>query len=425
MKFFKHAIVVSCLSVMLFLTPPLIADQSILINPENPPEVITVQTGLDFSLALEGKGWYLNRYDRTLLSFKLRSVEPASTIFVMHSIERGTAQIVLSMKQFDISLVVVIVNGEEHAEERVSISNDEEPTETISRELEDPPSVSDRAEALRERGLVEERSIEGQTTEDEEAALKDDTQGEGEAEEVMPEQKPAMPSKRVEKAVQTKPDGDALYYVDEDNRIVKVPRVHEEDFYRRGRRYFQKGEYGKALQEFQLYLSKCEKCTKRDSTRLLLADISLQLEDEEGALVQLGEVVESGGEKAVLSALKIRARLYYTAGRYEYALADYEEIYKKGGGSDELIQILGDVNYALHHEGEALRWYEVGIARGLATDETIYRVATLYDRPGGARDIEKAYEYYRLITEEYRTSDYYQAALQRVQFFESHFFDYY
>lgn len=425
MRYLKHAIVVSCLPVMLFFSLPLVAEQSILINPENPPEVITVQTDSDFNLTLEGKGWYLNRYDRTLLSFKLRRIEPASTTFVMHSLDMGTAQLVLSMKQLDIPLIVVIVHGEERTEGGVSISKDQEPTETMSREPEKTPSVSDKAEALRERGLVKERSIEDQTIEDEAAALKDDTQGKVEAEEVMPEQKAATPSKRVEEAVQTKPDGDVLYYVDEDNRIVKVPRVHEEDFYRRGRRYFQKGEYGKARQELQLYLSKCEKCTKRDSTRLLLADISLQIEDEEGALVQLGEVVESGGEEAVLSALKIRAHLHDSAGRFEFALADYEEIYRRGGGSNELVLILGDVNYALHDEEEALRWYEVGIARGVATDETIYRVATLYDRPGGARDIEKAYEYYRLITEEYRSSDYYQAALQRVQFFESHFFDYY
>jgi hypothetical protein len=49
----------------------------------------------------------------------------------------------------------------------------------------------------------------------------------------------------------------------------------------------------------------------------------------------------------------------------------------------------------------------------------------MYDRPGGERDIEKAYEYYRLITEEYRSSVYFETALQRVQFFENHFFNYY
>jgi TPR repeat protein len=89
------------------------------------------------------------------------------------------------------------------------------------------------------------------------------------------------------------------------------------------------------------------------------------------------------------------------------------------------VQRLGDINYALHHEGEALRWYEEGIAKGVASDETIFRVATLYDSPGGARDIEKAYEYYRLITEEYQSSVHFEAALQRVQFFEDYFFNYY
>jgi len=267
--------------------------------------------------------------------------------------------------------------------------HDEELTEKAQQESGEVPSISEKAEALRERGLVEETPT------------------------------------RKDEVAQAEPDEDELYYVDDDNRIVKVPRAHEEDFFRKGRRYYQKGEHGKAQTELQLYLSRCEKCAKGDSARLLIADISLQLGDEEGALAQLSEVIESGKEAAVLSALGIRADLHNSAERFGDALADYESIYNRGGGGDELVQRLGDINYALHHEGEALRWYEEGIAKGVASDETIFRVATLYDSPGGARDIEKAYEYYRLITEEYRSSVHFEAALQRVQFFENHFFNYY
>ena len=389
MRYSYRAIFTFFLLITLFFSLPLMADQSIFIDPENPPEVVTVHLGSDFHLALEGTGWYLNRYDRSLLSFRLRRVESSSTIFVMHSLDEGTANLVLSLRHLDIPLVVMIVRGPEDIEEKGIVLHDEEPTEKVQQESGGVPSISEKAEALRERGLVE-----------------------------------ATPTRKVEE-VHALPDEEGLYYVDDDNLVVKVPRAHEEDFFRRGRRFYQKGEHEKAQTELQLYLSRCEKCAKADSARLLLADISVQLGDEEGALAQLSEVIESGREAAVLSALEIRGDLHCSAERFGDALADYESIYNMGGGGDELVQRLGDINYALHHEGEALRWYEEGIAQGVASDETIFRVATLYDSPGGARDIEKAYEYYRLITEEYRSSVHFEAALQRVQFFENHFFNYY
>ena len=424
MRYVKHAVAAILILVMLLAATTLIAEHPILIEPENPPEVITVQIDTDFSLTLQGKGWYLDRYDRTLLAFKIRKLDAASTTFVMHSNERGTAQLVLSRKKTDIPLIVVIVEEAKSIEERVPISKDEDRADTHDIDEEPLPSVTDRAEALRERGLVQEQVSEEQVVNDsqntekrerkEEAVVTFDARESEEEKKEAEEKKPALP----------KAEDDAIYYVDDDNRIVKVPRVQEEDYYKRGRRYYQKREYVKAQQELQLYIGNCEKCTRMDSTRLMLADMLLQRGDEEGALVQLNELIESGGEKAVLSALQIRAPFYYSAGQYEYALADYEEIYRRGSGGGEVVLVLGDLNFTLDHNEEALRWYEVGISRGVASDETIYRVASIYDRPGGTRNIEKAYEYYMLITEQYQTSKYYQAALDRVQFFESHFFDY-
>ena len=434
MRHVKHAVAAILISVMLLAATTLIAEHPILIEPENPPEVITVQIDTDFSLTLQGKGWYLDRYDRTLLAFKIRKLDAASTTFVMHSNERGTAQLVLSRKKTNIPLIVVIVEEAMSIEESVPISKDEDRADTHDIDEEPQPSVLDRADALRERGLVQEQVPEEQVVNDsqntekrerkEEAVVTLDARESEEGKKEVEEKKASTPSVRHEKSTLPKAEDDAIYYVDDDNRIVKVPRVQEEDYYKRGRRYYQKREYVKAQQELQLYIGNCEKCTRMDSTRLMLADMLLQRGDEEGALVQLNELIESGGEKAVLSALQIRAPFYYSAGQYEYALADYEEIYRRGSGGGEVVLVLGDLNFTLDHNEEALRWYEVGISRGVASDETIYRVASIYDRPGGTRNIEKAYEYYMLITEQYQTSKYYQAALDRVQFFESHFFDY-
>ena len=434
MRYVKHAVSTILILVILLAAATLIAEQPILIEPENPPEVITVQIDTDFSLTLQGKGWYLDRYDRTLLSFKIRKLDAASTSFVMHSNERGTAQLVLSRRKIDIPLIVVIVDEVEEIEEGVAISKDEDRAETYDIETEPHPSVSERAEALRERGFVQEPVPEEQVVNDSQNTEKGEKEQEtvaapdareiAEEKKEVEEKKAPTPSVLQEKPALPKTDDEAIYYVDDDNRIVKVPRVQEEDYYKRGRRYYQRREYDKAEQELQLYIANCEKCTRMDSTRLMLADILLQRGDEEDALVQLNELIESGGEKAVLSALQIRAPLYHSVGQYEYALADYEEIYRRGSRDGEVVLILGDLNFTLDHNAEALQWYEVGISRGVASDETIYRVASIYDRPGGTRNIEKAYEYYLLITEQYQTSKYYQAALDRVQFFENHFFDY-
>jgi tetratricopeptide (TPR) repeat protein len=434
MRYVKHAVAAILISVMLLAAKTLIAEQPILIEPENPPEVITVQIDTDFSLTLQGKGWYLARYDRTMLSFKIRKLDAASTTFVMHSNERGAAQLIISRKKIDIPLIVVIVDEVEAIEERAPISKDEDRAETHEIDAEPHTSVSDRAEALRERGLVQEQVPVEQVVNDnqntekrerkEEAVVTLEARESEEEKKEVEEKRASTPSVRQENPALPKAEDDAIYYVSDDNRIVKVPRVQEEDYYKRGRRYYQKREYDRAQQELQLYMGNCEKCTRMDSTRLMLADMLLQRGDEEGALVQLNELIESGGEKAVLSALQIRAPLYHSAEQYEYALADYEEIYSRGSGGGEVVLILGDLNFTLDHNEEALRWYEVGISRGVASDETIYRVASIYDRPGDTRNIEKAYEYYTLITEQYQTSKYYQAALDRVQFFESHFFDY-
>jgi tetratricopeptide (TPR) repeat protein len=230
---------------------------------------------------------------------------------------------------------------------------------------------------------------------------------------------------REEKVQTTQPKEDGLYYVDDNNRVVKVPRVQEDDYFKRGSRLYRKGEYEEAASELNLYLDRCEMCKKRDATRLLLAEIAIQSGDEEDALAQLDRVVESGSDKSVITALNRRAQLLYNAGRFHEAVRDYEKIYECEGGGEEVFQRLGDINYHLQQKEEALHWYEEGIERGEVNDETIFRVATLYDSPGSSRDIEKAYRYYKLITVQYRSSPHYEAALQRVRFFEKNFFDYY
>ena len=405
---------VFCFLLLSALLPvPLRSDQVILVDPENVPEEITVIAGEDFHLALEGKGWYLKQYDRSKLTFRLRSVEPSFTIFTLHAFTEGMTNLVFSLQQRDIPLEVVIVPGSPSMEESEKPSQGGV-TPGESEETGGAVLVLKRVEALRKWGSLEEP---------EEVTTEPDDTGGDKRESQTGQEISQVP--REEKVQAPQPEEDELYYVDDSNRVVKVPRVHEDDYYNKGSRTYRKGEYEEAAVQLNLYLDRCEMCKKRDAARLLLAEIAIQNGDEEEALVQLGTVVESGGDKSVVTALYRRAGLLYSAERFHEAARDYERIYEHEGGGEEVFQRLGDIHYQMQQKEEALRWYEEGIERGEVNDETVFRVATLYDSPGSYRDIEKAYRYYKLITVQYHSSPHYEEALRRVQFFEKNFFDYY
>jgi tetratricopeptide (TPR) repeat protein len=377
------------------------AMETFVIDPERPLTQITVQRGAPFKLTVEERGWYLNRYDRSKLRFKSRIVDSSLTSFIMHPTAAGEASMLLSFKELHLPFTVKILEY------------------SPGKRAEDLDAVSDRVEALRKR--LQPVGDEG--SREEEKVVKQPVENAAITEEQSSGTSAAPGQAGSEKQVASEPE---LFYEDKNKKIVKVPRTTEEDAFRRGRSHFHKGRHQKAEAELRRYLSKCETCASRDAARLLLAQTYLKGGRDEEALVLLDGVIESaqGQPSQRREALEKRAELYYRAGRLAEAAGDYERLYESEGMTAAGLQRLGDIYLRLNEEDKAFRWYEEGIAEGAHNDELLFRVASAYDSPGSRRDIEKAYRYYKLLTDTYDSSIYFDRARERVHFYEKHFFEY-
>jgi len=410
-----------------------VANQTFTVDPENPPAEIRVQGEAEFTLILRYKGWYLNRYDRSRLLFKSRIVDSDRTIFIMQPSASGDAYMVLSFRDTHIELVVRIGDSVTAVEETTSESTAQEEESTRGK------LVEERVKALRERVTTADVGPEKERETETAGAVQEAVDGKPEQaaekaeplrERVEKEDAPAIEDdsdlKTAMAPVKQRETGEGeLYYVDESNSIVKVPRVDEEDYYRRGKRFFRNGQYDQAETELGRYLASCEKCASGSNARLLLADIALQAGREEDGLAFLDAVIAEGRGPQESQALERRAEVHYHSGRFIDAAQDYERLYQSDGPSSAgVARRLGDIYFKLNEQEQALHWYEEGIARGGADDEVVFRIATICDSPGATRDIEKAYHYYRIITDEHTSSVYFERARERVRFYEKNFFNY-
>jgi hypothetical protein len=424
--------------LLIALTLPhqfLTAEQDFYIEADAPPAILRVQSGTDFRLTIQERGWYLNRYDRTRLLFKSRIIDTVRTVFVMSAVVPGDAQVVLSYRETDLDIVIRIqeqASGNDMLDNGSEIARDLEPegkgTLGVSRtslqekrkeSAEARPgggerqtsTVTERLKVLRERVTGPEQTeqsasheSEKQKTVKDEPTVQEHGEGDGDTTQVR---------------------DDALYYIDEDKQVVSVPRVTEEDEFKKGRRLYRNEQFGEAESSLERYLSTCEKCMSRDSARLMLSDIALRGGREDEGLALLDAVIEGAGGPLYVQALTERAELHYKSGRYVQAAQDYERLYESiGNQGSDIPRKLGDIYFSLDRRQQALRWYEQSVLQGAADDEIIFRIATIYDSPGSERDIQKAYRFYRIITEKYESSVYFEKARERERFFEKNFFDY-
>jgi tetratricopeptide (TPR) repeat protein len=215
-----------------------------------------------------------------------------------------------------------------------------------------------------------------------------------------------------------------LYYVNKDNEIVKIPTTNENDLYFKGINLNTGGNYDDAARALNRYVEICERCRYRDSARLVLAEISLKLNNENEALDHLESLVISGSPSTKNKALIKKAEIHYKAQRYSDAADAYRQAYDSGGEDSGILEKIGDIYLLMDDYTGALKVYEEGISQGLSNDKIIFRVASFYDKPGALRNIERAYHYYKIIVEKYKASEHYVVALERVQFFEKNFFNY-
>ncbi|UCB44352.1 MAG: hypothetical protein JSV25_08985 [Spirochaetota bacterium] len=351
--------------------------QEIEIRGDTDHEELTVHEGVEFKVRIEGSGWYLNRYDREHLSFIRRFVEPSYTSFDIYSKKSGQSYLLFSYLDKDV-YVMVNIDQTPLVEEQVQ-------TEVLSPE--------DSSTAVYEEKIKLE------------AEPSTDIPKEGE-----------LP-KKLEKESE-------IYYVDKEKKKVPVPFKDEDDQYRKGVRYFNRGAYSDAENEFTAYLESCESCKYRVEAVMNLAETYLALDNKRKAGFYYDKVINFKNEKYMKEALVKRGDIFYSDSNLEAAVSHYERALEYSKKDLVLLKIVADIHYELNNYKMALGEYEKLKDSGEADDEVFFRIATIYDSPGGPRDIQKAYNYYKILIDKFSFSEHVKFARKRVDFMEKNFFNY-
>jgi hypothetical protein len=421
---------------------------------------ISVLKGEDFTIRLREAGWYLTRYESKTIGYRRRVLGEGYTDFLFIARESGTGYLFLRHGRRDVYLLVHI--GEERGTPASAVgakTGDAEPApyeEDVPKVPTTGTPIPETPEPIQEPSepsvgvpdtvtgqipdrlfVIEEPTVSARATD--EAARGEGRSAPGDAPRVSPAQtspgpassKPTGGLKSEKSGAGASPRRDAkgegkegLYYLDRGNRVVEVPGANENDPYRRGTQYFQKGDSAKALASYQEYLAECEKCTHSDEVNLRIAEMLIKEGKEKEAGGALETLTRSGSQEYRVKAYLLRADIDYRSGNLKRALEGYASALSIGADNRELERKIGDLYYEEKDYDSALAFYERFMRSGSADDEVYYRAALICDSLAAARDIEKAYRYYRKIVENYKTSVHAELAEKRIQFFEKNFFHY-
>ncbi len=408
------------LIILPVMVPVIITGDLIVVDTEEHYKEINVKRGVDFTLRLKGSGWYLNRYDTGRLDFKFRVAEPGYTDFTIRTSSEGQAYLFFSYLDKD---MYVLVNIKDSLLENNSTELQEDTEDTVFKKpgdflgdgSDDEEGPVGTEQELRDKVEPEKVSI-NEDREEPESADKDFKK------EIKTEAFSERGKKRV--AEKTVPGDAEIYYVGKDKKVIKVPDQNEDAEYKKGIQLFNDGLLEKALMSFMDYLSNCESCLFENDALFKIAEIYIDRDDTEAAIENLNEIIESGSQGHRREAYLKKAGLDYRSGRLRNALDSYRAVLEYDGGDTDMLKIIGDIYYQLNNHEKALTAYLQVIDKGLAVDEVYFRVAFIYDSPGGLRDLEKAFRFYMIITEKFISSEHYQYSKQRVKFFEKNFFRY-
>lgn len=436
------------------------ADEAVRAGNDTPVEAgaspalkeISVLKGEDFTIRLREAGWYLTRYESKTIGYRRRVLGEGYTDFLFIARESGTGYLFLRHGRKDVYLLVHI--GEERgtpaSAEPALLKEDAqtlpmtdtpipEPPEPIQAPSEPSVGVPDPVTGQIPDRLfvIEEPAVSARAAD--EAARGEGHAAAGDAPRESPAQtspgpgssEPAGGLKSGKSGAGASPRMNAkkeskegLYYLDRENRVVEVSGANENDPYRRGTQYFQKGDSAKALASYQEYLAECEKCTHSDEVNLRIAEMLIKEGKEKEAGGALETLTRSGSQEYRVKAYLLRADIDYKRGNLKRALEGYASALSMGAGNRELERKVGDLYYEEKDYDSALAFYERCMRGGSADDEVYYRAALICDSLAAARDIEKAYRYYRQIVEKYKTSVHAEHAEKRIRFFEKNFFHY-
>jgi tetratricopeptide (TPR) repeat protein len=215
-----------------------------------------------------------------------------------------------------------------------------------------------------------------------------------------------------------------MYYTDKQDRVVGVPYKNEEDSYRRGSQLFQKGSGDKALDEYLRYLAECERCVHREEAHYRVAELYVKQGRDADALAQLDTLLRASSSDLRLKAYLMRADIDLRSGDTKRAIEGYSAAWNIDARNKELPRKIADLYYAVREFDSALPLYEKSIESGSADDEVYFRAATICDGEGKARNLEKAYGYYKTLIERFESSSHVEYARKRVQFLEKNFYNF-
>ena len=356
---------------------------------------VSVNTGEEFHIRLEGQGWYLNRYDRDHLLFRYRVIEQSGTSFIILPKRAGISYLLFSYMEHDSYVKVIVdgggVSGEAPSGEAPEEGEPAEPVETAQLEQKQPEEAKPEVKPV----------------------------------EVKPEAQPPSSAPETGKKTSDIPVREnEIYYTDDDNRVVSVPVKEEDDSYRRGVRQHEKRLYKEAAESLSGYLEECKACRYRIDASMRLAEVLIAAGRGKEAGDYLDTVIESGLSKYLKVALVRRGDIYYKERRLKEALESYKRCMEIDGDDPKLIRRFGDVYYELNEYAKALVQYERLKQLDTIDDVILFRIATIYDSPGYPRDVEKAYRFYKLLIDRYKDSRYISFSRKRVEFLEKNFFDY-
>jgi len=231
-------------------------------------------------------------------------------------------------------------------------------------------------------------------------------------------------SKPRENSVEKKPIlKNKVYYIDKNKKAVEVPTRDENDLYDDAVKAINSGEYSAAVETLTQYLSSCSACRHRFKARMALAEMYSKRKEYDKAMQNLDAL--AGAPEALRKDMYLKkAEIYSITGDLGNAALSYREAYETDKNDVKILEELGDLYYRSGRYKDALDTYEEGIASGLMNDEILFRAASIYDRPGPRRNIERAYSYYKELIDTFESSQYRDHSLKRVRFFEKNFYNY-
>ena len=379
---------------------------------------VAVNRGEEFSVEIEGSGWYANRYSRDKISILLRTVDNGKTKFNLRAIGIGEAYMFFSLVERDKYLHILIKEKPIKQKTEKSInplreSQEKNGPEKIKEKNEGKTNQQIKVKNININKKEAGKAISGINQENNKGKTKKNKQT------LNANIKVSKPQNSYE-LVKKKKEPEIYYIDNKSKKKVEISVKDENKDYFEGIARLKSEDYLKAIELLNNYLNKCEKCKYNEDAIFHIAKAYDLEGNDADALKFFEKILSKGSGKYYIEVLKWMANYYYGKKDLKKALNYYQKLFNKtkDPGVEKKI---ADIAYNLGEFELSLEGYNYCINNRIVDDEIIYRLASIYDKPGKYRDIEKAYSFYHKIVESYPKSKYFDISKKRVSFFEKNF----